>query len=1066
MRAHPGSVSGPLRPLPDLFAEQAARTPDAPAVLGDGERLTYAELARDAGRLAGRLAAMGVGPGDRVGVCVPHSPDLVVALLGVLMAGAAYVPLDIDYPARRLEFVIADTGLRHVVVDRRTAGRRPTGEARPIPVRDAADAEPGHLAVPISAGPEDVACVIHTSGSTGQPKGVLIPHRALSNLALAAGEEFALAPGETMLANKSAGFSGSLEELFPPLVHGATVVLPGNRVALSSVDELLTCLEHHGVTVLILTTALWHLVVRELAQRDARFSRSVRLVCVTGERCRPELLSLWPRLGVRLVHIYGPTEYTATVTYFSLPAGASVPDGEALPIGTPIRDTRVHILDSAMRPVADGDSGELYVGGASLALGYDGRPDLTAERFVPDPFSPSEPRAHLYRTGDRVRRRPDGNLEFIGRLDDQLKILGHRIEPAEIESVLARQTSVRQSVVTAHESAEGRRRLVAYIVAADGDAIVDDDLRSALAAELPAYMVPTAYVRIPEIPLTHHRKIDRNALPEPPALRPALATAYRAPAGRTESYLCALWAELLGLDAVGVDDPWTALGGDSLLAQRVLGRIRADVGRSPRPRDVLAAPTVHALAALVDDAPGHTGRPALAIAARARQSFTERLAAREGPTLLGPLAENQRGIWFHSLLAPRSALYNTPWTCRLSGDLDHAALRAAFATVVSRHESLRTAFVSIGGEPAQVAGAVAELTAEDLREHPDPETLARNRAAALAVTPINVARGPLLRMHLLRTGDRDHHLVCTAHHLVLDGRSQQILLRDLAEEYGRESGLGGARRVLTPTRHVDFAAWQQSYLASAEATEHLDWWAQALADVRPLALGPGERTSGQGASERRIPDETGRFLDFGLGGPEELRRVASTAGVTHFAVLLAAFVAQLRRESGRNDIAVGTPVSGRTLPQMQDTVGMFVNSVVVRTRCPDGAGFPELLDAVRESALDAFAHQDVPLDRVVERVPVAKERRVGDNPFFNVLFSYERDACLGLDWPGLTLGAARDLPTGTAKADLVLTVTEHADHLQGRLEYRTARADGNLASRIAEGMARTLRDLGSERGED
>ncbi|MYV63513.1 AMP-binding protein, partial [Streptomyces sp. SID4931] len=242
-------------------------------VLGDGERLTYAELARDAGRLAGRLAAMGVGPGDRVGVCVPHSPDLVVALLGVLMAGAAYVPLDIDHPARRLEFVIADTGLKHVVVARRTAGRRPTGDARPIPVRDAAGAEPGHLAVPIGAGPEDVACVIHTSGSTGQPKGVRIPHRALSNLALAAGEEFALVPGEIMLANKSAGFSGSLEELFPPLVHGATVVLPGNRVALSSVDELLTCLEHHGVTVLILTTALWHLVVRELAQRDALFPR-------------------------------------------------------------------------------------------------------------------------------------------------------------------------------------------------------------------------------------------------------------------------------------------------------------------------------------------------------------------------------------------------------------------------------------------------------------------------------------------------------------------------------------------------------------------------------------------------------------------------------------------------------------------------------------------------------------------------------------------------------------------------------------------------------------------------
>lgn len=1056
-----------LRPLPELFAAQATRTPDALAVLGDHDRLTYRELADAADRLADRLAALGLGPGDRVGVCVPHSPNLIVALLGILTAGAAYVPLDLDYPAQRLEFITSDMALSHVVVTDETADRCPAGAARLVSVREpdgtgrtSAYGPAAGRPAPKAPGSEDPACVIYTSGSTGRPKGVLIPHRALTNLALAAGEEFHLAPGDRFLVNFSAGFSGSLEELFPPLIQGATVVLPSDRSRLSSVDELLGCLRHHDVSVLILITAQWHVVVQELADSGAVFPDSVRIVGVSGERCRPEFLPLWPRLGVPLVHIYGPTEYTATITYFTLPAGEPVPEGELLPIGKPIRGTRVHVLDPDLRPVGEGESGELFVGGDSLALGYHGLPVLTADRFVPDPFAPDTAGAHttarVYRSGDKVRRRADGNLEFLGRADDQLKILGYRVEPGEVESVLARHPGVRQSVVTLHEGASGHHRLVAYVVPTAGTgatAPTGAELRAALASELPAYMVPAVYVRIPDIPLNNHGKLDRDALPEPPGARPELDVSYGAPSTESEAYLCALWAGLIGLDEVGVDDPFLALGGDSLLAQRVLGRIRKDLGRYPGARGVFAAATVRELAAVVDASPLHDGgTPPLAdlgAARTRRKEFVERFAAHGGPSVLGPLAESQRGMWFHGLLAPRSTLYHTPWTCRLSGRIDHEALRKAFGTLVTRHEALRTAFANFGGEPVQVAGEPAEFDIEDLRNAAVPAAAAAERAEALAAEPMDMSKGPLLRMSLLRIENEEHLLVCAAHHLVLDGRSQQVLLEQLGEEYRRELSAGRPRLSadVPVAPHTDFAAWQQMFLESPEAARQLGWWRERLAGCTPLRL------SGVDAEPRRgLGDESGASFLVDLGSPATLRHAASIAGTTPFVVVLASFMALLQQESGEEDVSVGTPVSGRTLPELRDMVGMFVNTVVVRALLHRNATRAEALGSVRDAVLDAFAHQDVPLDRVIAHAAATGSRRVGENPFFNVLFSYERNASLGPQWPGVALGPAHDLSTGTANADLVLTVTEYADRLEGRVDYRTARIDPATAERIADAL--------------
>ncbi|MDH6136209.1 mycobactin peptide synthetase MbtE [Kitasatospora sp. MAA4] len=1002
-----------IRPLPELFARQAARTPDAVAAVGDTGELTYRDLSEAADDLAGRLAGLGVRPGDRVGVSVGHSVELLVALLGILTAGAVYVPLDADYPAQRLEYIAADSGLRLVVGD--DVPVQGTGPRGGLPALD----------------PEQPACLIYTSGSTGRPKGCLIPQRALTNLAFAAGQEFGLAPGDRFLALASAGFSASLEELFPPLLHGATVVLPSNRSALSSVDELLETVARLGVTALIVQTALWHVLVQELTDSGRRLPGCVRLVGMSGERCRPELLAQWLRLGVSLVHIYGPTEYTATVTYYTVPATGA----DSLPIGRAIARTRVHILGPDLRSVPPGGTGELYVGGASLALGYLGRSGLTAGRFVADPFD-GPPGSRLYRTGDRVRQLPDGNLEFLGRIDDQLKIRGYRFEPGEIETALERHPSVRQAVVTIHESPTGHRRLVAYVVPGH-DPAGDTELRAFLTEELPAHLVPAAFVRIPAVPLTAHRKIDRAALPEPPAERPDLATAYVAPDGPSQTYLCELWGELLGLDRIGVLDGFLELGGDSLLAQQVLGRIRRDLGISPRARDVLAAATVRTLAAVLDGADEAAPPPATEDPAAV-------LRERSGLPVLGPLAESQRGVWFHSLLAPRSVLYHTPWQVRLSGELDLPALRRAFKALVTRHQALRTAFANVYGEPAQIAGAPAELRVEDLRAHPDP-----GRAAALAVEPLDTTAGPLLRLTLLRTADTEHLLVCSAHHLVFDGRSHQVLLRELGELYGGAQPKGQPR--FGP---VDFAVRQRQFLESSEGIEQLDWWASQLDGASPAALPGAKDPHGR-------PDERGACLSFDLPDPEQVRRLALAEAVTPFTVLAAALFALLHLESGQRDLTVGTPVLGRSLPQTHDLIGMFVNTVVLRTECSGKLTFRQLIKEMGVVTVDAFARQDVPLDRIVERARTRTARRVGDNPFFNVLFNLERDAALGARWPGLTLGPATDIATGTAKTDLTLVVTETAQGLTGRFDYRSARLDAASVARFAEGY-RTLLDAGLE----
>ncbi|BBH67857.1 hypothetical protein ACTI_45420 [Actinoplanes sp. OR16] len=1004
---------GAQTPLPVQLEQMAEARPEAIAVADDTTALTYPDLVRRVNHLANRLVEAGVAPEDRVGITMRHHADLLLAVLAVLRAGAAYVPIDPDYPAARRDLLARDSGLRAVISD---PDLEPSLADVPVLHVTAGVADECDRPCP---GPDQLACVIYTSGSTGVPKGVMITQRGLSNLALAAAGQFELGPGDRYLMLASVSFSASLEELFPPLVRGAAAVFPPDRGALSAVPELLAELRDRRITVVELQTAQWHLLVRHLDESADALPPALRLIVMGGERALPDLVARWHRHGLPLVHVYGPTETTATATYFEVPAGVR-PDGDVLPIGRPIPGTYAVVVDADMRRVPPGEAGELLLGGDSLARGYLGRPAATARAFVPDPFS-GRPGALLYRTGDLVRELPDGNLQFLDRVDQQIKVRGYRIEPAEVEAALQQHPSVREAVVTAREDVPGDRRLVGYVTADDG-AVTSADLRAWLADRLPAYMIPSALVRLDELPLTAHRKVDRAALPEPSHQREG---GFVAPAGEIEQQLAEIWAELLRVDRVGATDDFLELGGDSLLAVRMLARLRGRFGVRLSPRQAFAKRTVQGLAALIENAGG-----------QAVSEPAPSAPVPSGPDAAKPAAESQQGMWLLSRLLPDSPLNNTAWQCRLRGPLDTEALRAAVADVVDRHEVLRSAYAEVAGQLMQVPATHAPGWQEtDLSGHPtaDRDTRLAELTAELARQPFDVAAGPLMRPTLVRLADDDHLLVVSLHHLIFDLRSLEVLLQDLADCYRARTA--GAP---TPAPAPQFAA--PTGPDQAEVRDRtLGYWTEQLARMQPLRLPTdGDRPAG---------GYTGETRHFWL--PPEVARAAARhgrqTGTSTFMVLLTAYLAWLRRWTGSEQLAVVTPLAGRERPGTEDVVGLCTVNSVVQATVGHDASFGQLLAQVRDNALTAYAHQGLSVEQAAEQLPGARGRR----NLFRVLFSLQRDASMGVSWPGLDVGPIDDLPTGTAKLDLSLVFHERRDGLLGRVEYRTPGLTAEQADAIA-----------------
>ncbi|MGH3862148.1 amino acid adenylation domain-containing protein [Actinokineospora sp.] len=1000
------AVAVPAKTVAELVAEQTTRTPKATAVSCGGESLTYRELNSLANRLAHKLIAEGAGPERFVAVALPRSVDLVVALLAVLKSGAAYLPIDPDFPRHRIDAMLADAEPA-LVLDDLTA------------IRDTAaylDSDPG-----VTVRADNPAYVIYTSGSTGKPKGVVVPHGALTNFLLDMTGRFAFGPGQRLLAVTTVSFDIAALELYAPLISGAAVELAPREAVLDPrvLGDLITS---SGATVMQATPSLW----RSLVDTSRKPLRGLRML-VGGEALPTDLADRMRGVASDVTNLYGPTETTIWSTV------AKVGDRPPV-IGAPIANTQVYVLDAHLRPVPMGVAGDLYLAGDGLARGYRGRPDLTAERFVADPFG--APGSRLYRTGDVAKWTASGELDFLGRGDHQVKIRGFRIELGEIETVLAGCPGVARSVVVAHPD---RQRLVGYVIKSEdspsGGDVSTEAVREHLRSRLPDYMVPSAFVSLTEFPVTPNGKLDRAALPAP---EPTTAAAGRPPRTPREEVLCGLFAEILGVDSVGIDDDFFAMGGHSLLVTRLALRIEATLGMPVAIKQVFDDPTVARLAERLGD--GGTRRIPLRPAVR-----RDRI----------PLSHAQRRLWFLQQWDGPATTYNLPVVLRLTGELDTDALSAAISDVVARHESLRTLLSEVDGEPRQVV-VPAEQARVPLGTSVSDADRIDDDLAATVRHRFDLTTELPLRAHLFTLGATEHVLLLLAHHVAGDEWSVDPLTRDLAAAYdARRAGQAPAWNPL-PVQYADYTLWQRELLGESDDPHSVvsrqgAYWTKTLAGLPQQLPLPTDRP------RPPVAGNAGGFATFDLP-PElhrELRALAQRTGTTAFMVLQAAFAALLTRLGAGTDIPIGTPVAARPDEALGDAVGFFVNTVVLRTDTAGDPTFTELLRRVREVDLAAFDHADVPFEHLVETLnPV---RSTSAHPLFQVALGYQRRSGAGPSMDGL--GTSVELvTTGTAKFDLTVVVTETdgVDGLAAGIEYRADLFDPATARTLGERLVRLL----------
>jgi amino acid adenylation domain-containing protein len=1031
------------------FAAHAARRPLAPAVTWEGGELTYGELDRRSRRLAAELRARGVGPEVVVGICAERSPETVIAALAILRAGGAYLPLDPETPRERLDFMLRDAGAAAVIVRPDLVAALPAAAPPRLEIDAAApagapagapDGAPDGAPVEApAAAPGNLAYVIYTSGSTGRPKGVEISRAGLANLVSWHLAAYAVDADDRATLLAGPAFDASVWELWPYLAAGASLHIPPPAVR-SSPERLLGWLAREEITLCFLPTPLAAALLEEVERRPPSHL-ALRALLTGGDRLQRGP----PReLSFTLWNHYGPTESTVVATAGAVPAALA----GAPAIGRPIAGTRVHLQDRAGGRVPVGVPGELAIGGAGLARGYRRRPDLTAEQFVPDPWG--SPGDRLYRTGDVARLAPTGDLEFLGRRDRQVKIRGFRIELGEIEAVLREHPAVREAVVAARPSPGGEPRLVAYVVAA-GDPDVEE-LRRRLAARLPDYMVPAAFVRLAALPLTRNGKIDLAALPEPePA---AGGERGAAPSSAVEELLHGIWSALLGLPDLSVRDDFFRLGGHSLLATQLLSRVRDAVQVEVPLAALFAAPTVAGLASAVERllrAPGL--QPGLAPDNAAGVS---RRAA-PGPA---PLSFAQERLWFLDQLEPGGSAYNIGRAYALGGALAPAALAHALGEIVRRHEALRTRFTTLDDRPVQVTDPAGrwQLPLADLSSLPAAvrETEAQRLAGGTVRRAFDLARGPLLRTVLLRRGPDEHLLLVAMHHIVSDGWSLSLFARELAELY--RGFAGGAAPVLPEmaVQYADYAVWQRERLASgALADQLLAYWRRQLAGAPPVLELPTDRPRPAVQSFRGDV----RQLALPAATAAELRAFAWRAGATPFMALLAVLTALLSRYSGQSDVVVGSPIAGRNRSELECLIGFFVNTLVLRSQWRGDPPLGDLVALARRATLAAHAHQELPFERLVaELSPV---RNLGQTPLFQVLFNLQHPAPEPR-LPGLLL-APLEVVRRESRFDLEVEVADGAVPLC-RFRYDSDLFDGATVARMTGHFANLLGALLADPG--
>jgi amino acid adenylation domain-containing protein len=1042
-----GTVAG-------MFEAQAARTPEAVAIVAGGAEVTYADLDARANRLAHYLLAQGVDAESVVGLCLPRGVETITAILAVWKAGAGYLPIDPEQPGDRVAYMLADARAVLLLGTEDILDELPAGRVRTVALDDALTGSLVALerdtAPRVDTAPAQLAYVIYTSGSTGRPKGVAITHGGLANYVSTVpgrvgfggfGHRYALLQAQATDLGNTVVFAsltsgGVLHVLEPDMVTDA--------------DAMADYLAEHRIDHLKVVPS--HLAALGSAGGLSRVLPGRALV-LGGETAPAEWVTqVVAAAGDREVfNHYGPTETTIGVATTRL--GADRVATGVVPIGTPVGNTRLYILDSALRPVPPNVAGELYIAGSQLARGYVGRPGLSTERFVACPYGGSGER--MYRTGDRARWTTDGQAVFLGRADDQVKIRGFRVEPGEVQAVLSANPQVAQAVVVAREDVPGDVRLVAYLVPRDEDAdapALAAAVRQYAGQRLPEHMVPSSFVSLPALPLTANGKLDRTALPAPDLA--AESNNGRAPANVREEVLCAAFADVLNLDRVGPDDDFFELGGHSLLAVRLVSRIRVLLGAELEIRVLFEAPTVASLAVRLDDA------------GRARTPVT----ARERPQRV-PLSYAQRRLWFLEQLAGPSWTYHIPMVLPLAGAVDADALEAALHDVIGRHEALRTVFTTVDGEPGQQILDVAE-TAWEMPVRSVPAADLPGVLGDAVREPFDLSREIPIRASLMTTGPDAHVLLVVLHHIASDGWSVRPLTEDLSVAYAaRRAGRPPAWAPL-PVQYADYALWQRELLGDEQDPQSLiarqvSYWRDALAGIPEELAVPADRPRPAAAGYRghRVP------LEISAATHARLARVARAEGATVAMVLQAALAVLLSGLGAGTDVPIGTVNAGRTDDALDDLVGFFVNTLVVRADLSGNPTFTEVLARIREAGLAAFAHQDVPFERLVEEL--APTRSLSRHPLFQVALAVQNNAEAHVDLEGLRVGDTPVAPAdglAVAKFDLDVSIGETFGTdgapagLRGVLIATTDLFESSTAEQLAQRFARTLDAVTAEPG--
>ena len=1049
-----------IRCVHELFEAQAELTPNSSAVAFAGESLSYYQLNERANQLAHHLRSLGVRTEVPVGVLIHRSLDTLVALLGVLKAGGVYLPLDPQLPSERLAFMLGETGTRVLLTHQDLLFTQPfVAAAEELVCLDLeweriAEQSSENLERPSST--THLAYIIYTSGSTGQPKGVCISHEAASVHLPSIKEAFGLNAADRVLQFASLSFDVSLEQILAPLLAGATVVLRPAEVW--SADQFWEQVVEHQLTVANLPPAYWNQVTQELPEVElqnviAQARRVLRLMVVGGDVIPPEAVRRWQRSPfkeVRLLNAYGPTETTITSALHEVPAIKAEDEREALrrvPIGRGVGERRLYVLDREGQLVTVGGRGELHIAGLELARGYFNDAVLTAERFMPNPFS-DEPGGRMYRTGDVVRRLSSGELDYLGRRDEQVKLRGYRVELGDVEAALGTERGVKECAVALKGLENGEKRLVGYVVKEVGEKVSALDMRARLKERLPEYMIPAVIVELEKLPLMASGKLDRRALPLPEQHPPELEESFVEAHNDIQKRLVEIWADLLGIARIGVSDNFFEVGGDSLLATQLISRVQKSFQTEISLRTLFDEPTIAGLARNLE-----TSRPA----DHANIPTIERTTRKA--TL--PLSFAQERLWFMSQLQPDSPLFNITTAVRLNGALDLRALEETFSEIIRRHEALRTTFRVVEDAPVElihpaqkIAIPVVDLSGlAEAERGAEVSCLVREEARH----SFDLQELPLLRVSVIRLGLEEHVLLLTMHHIVSDGWSVGVMVREVAALYAAYSAGNPSPLLELPVQYADFASWQRGWMAGEVLENQLDYWRRRLAGNLPKLLMPTDHARPSKPSFRG----TTCVYAISKSSSERLKELSRREGTTLFMTLMAAFQTLLHRYSGQDDIIIGTDIANRNQSEIEGLIGFFVNLVPIRTNLAGNPTFREYLQQVKDVALGAYSHQDLPFARLVNEVQ--PERDPNQAPLFQTLFVMQNAPVPPMELAGLQL-SQMEIDEGVAKFDLAVFMEETEQGLIGRWNFSTEIFESTTIDRMAAHFERLLESIATQPG--